>query len=76
MTTKTEAKLVMAKTKALYTRKPQANVNEGLPFETGAPKLTRAEAIVMLNAELQKGEDSFNNEPLLTLAQLKSRLKI
>jgi hypothetical protein len=62
----------MAKTKTLYTRaEPQATHNDGLAFGTRAqkPKLTREQALEMLNAELQKGEDSLNNEPLLTVEE-------
>ena len=69
-------KLGMTSSDAVNIFLSQIVLREGLPFDVSIPKAkpTREEAIAWLKAEIQKGDDSLKNEPLMTIEESRKRL--
>jgi len=44
-------------------------LKDGLPFAVRIPRPTKDEALEWLITEIKKGEDSLQNEPLITLEE-------
>ena len=70
------ARLGMSSSDAVNIFLSQVVLKEGLPFEVILPRPTRDEAVAWLTAEIQKGEDSLKNEPLMTLEDSRKLLGI
>ena len=54
----------------------QVVLQRGLPFAVKMPPLTKAEAEAVLLERIREAEESFANEPHITIADLKERLGI
>jgi DNA-damage-inducible protein J len=54
----------------------QVVLHKGLPFDVRIPLLTKSEAQAILLSKIKEAEDSFANEPHMTLAELKSSLEV
>jgi len=61
------ARLGMSPSDAVNIFLSQVVLKEGLPFEVRIPRPAKEEAIEWLMSEIQKGEDSLRNEPLMSL---------
>lgn len=70
------AQLGMTSSEAIKLFYKQVELNGGLPFEVKIPRATREEAAMWLMAEVQKGEDSLKNEPLVSLAESRKKLGV
>jgi len=70
------ARLGMSSSDAVNIFLSQVVLKEGLPFEVIIPRPTREEAINWLMAEIKKGEDSLQNEPLMTLEESRNLLGV
>jgi len=70
------ARLGLSSSDAVNVFLSQVVLKEGLPFEVALPRPTRAEAIEWLMAEIQKGEDSLQNEPLMTVEESRRLLGV
>jgi len=70
------ARLGMSSSDAVNIFLSQVVLKEGLPFEISIPRPAREEAIKWLMAEIQKGEDSLKNEPLMTIEESRKLLGV
>jgi addiction module RelB/DinJ family antitoxin len=70
------ARLGMSSSDAVNIFLSQVVLRDGLPFEVRIPKPTREEAIAWLMTEIQKGEDSLKNEPLMTIEESRRLLGV
>ena len=66
------ARLGMSPSDAVNIFLSQVVLKEGLPFEVRLP--SREESIEWLMAEIQSGEDSLQNEPLMSLEESRELL--
>ena len=72
------ARLGMSSSDAVNIFLSQVVLKNGLPFDVKIPDFrpTKKEAIEWLVAEIQKGEESLKNEPLLTIEEARKRLGV
>ena len=54
----------------------QVVLHKGLPFAVKVPPITKEEATAIFFERIREAEESFANEPHLTLAELKEKLGI
>jgi DNA-damage-inducible protein J len=54
----------------------QVVLQRGLPFSVKMPPLTRAEAEAAFFERVKEAEESFQNEPHLTIGELKEKLGV
>jgi DNA-damage-inducible protein J len=54
----------------------QVVLQKGLPFAVKLPPMTKTEAQGILYEKIREAEDSFANEPHLTLDELKAKLGV
>ena len=69
-------KLGMSPSDAVNIFLSQVVLKDGLPFEVRLPRPARNEAMEWLTAEIKKGEDSLQNEPLMTLEESRKLLGV
>ncbi|MCL2370842.1 MAG: type II toxin-antitoxin system RelB/DinJ family antitoxin [Firmicutes bacterium] len=70
------AQLGMSSSDAVNIFLSQVVLKEGLPFDVKLPRPTKDEAIEWLMTEVQKGEDSLKNEPLMSLEESRKLLGV
>jgi DNA-damage-inducible protein J len=70
------SKLGLTQNEAINVFLSQVVLQRGLPFTVKMPPLSRAEAETRLLEKIREAEESSENEPHMTLTELKERLGV